>query len=715
MTKANDGLGGLVLEQYDDYDWKKLPQWVREAAEGIGYSKKLWDKDKEPEICENDWEELTESQKESAKRLGYTKQLWDDEDNSSSESSSKEEDDQPLVLDRYEDSDWKDLPQWVREAAEGIGYTKKLWNKDKEPEICRKDWKDLTGSQQEAATTLGYTSSVWDAEGCDSMSICSCEPAATKVQTESPPGVAIRLEDVHKNTKWTIFCVQLYTETEDYQFRMKENMGVSMYANRPFSANEFIFQSPVGPCVHEGLFEMSPGLGGVLPQKRRDFAERFLEWQQSYGKTNRIGAMNEQVTFKMEDFSNPSITPKRHRMLPGPKFCGYDLEIFEHETLIVEFVPPPSNPDHELPPERRFEILHYGEGLVGLSGEEGYDPHKMKRPPTLCGLEARSLEIPGHFSNHASGATSTCYDFVSLGGNGAIDFSSAVSPDDLPDFLRNELDARKKAKETDSYEHLTARRAMELGTELTTDYSRWNWSCADWGYHCKSRKTPVGFFLGSPGGGDRWDWDDLSPKIQRAARILGYTKELWISEEFPSTFHTSWKKLTLQEREAAMDLTGYTEESWDLRSGFEIVDDDDFMPATSPEELDWKELTEFQREAALTCGFTKKKWNKGADVEEGSFFTLRPEVRDAWVVLGQTEATWEEEDDDEPWFECLCGDSECHSSKERGGFRGVKYFTLEEQLQVAMLCEPWVQQQLQWTLYKLEQENRANISDEKKE
>jgi len=32
---------------------------------------------------------------------------------------------------KYEDEDWKDLPDEVKEAAKKLGYTKKMWNGDK--------------------------------------------------------------------------------------------------------------------------------------------------------------------------------------------------------------------------------------------------------------------------------------------------------------------------------------------------------------------------------------------------------------------------------------------------------------------------------------------------------------------------------------------------------------------------------------------------------
>lgn len=67
-------------KEYDDYDWKELPDEIRLAAETLGYTQRLWDKDKDTEISDNDWEELTTEQREAAKKLGYNQQMWDNED-----------------------------------------------------------------------------------------------------------------------------------------------------------------------------------------------------------------------------------------------------------------------------------------------------------------------------------------------------------------------------------------------------------------------------------------------------------------------------------------------------------------------------------------------------------------------------------------------------------------------------------------------------------
>ena len=67
---------------------------------------------------------------------------------------------------KYEDYDWKELPDEVKKAAKFLGYSKKMWNNDAEPPVSDKDWIDLTPEQQEAASVLGYTKETWDDEGC---------------------------------------------------------------------------------------------------------------------------------------------------------------------------------------------------------------------------------------------------------------------------------------------------------------------------------------------------------------------------------------------------------------------------------------------------------------------------------------------------------------------------------------------------------------------
>ena len=180
---------GLVLEHYEDSDWADLPKKVKRHAKGIGYTKKLWTKDKDPKTFEMDWKELNDFQKKSARFLGYNRVSWDDDDSNSSSSSSSSSSsgsssgsssssssssssgsdsghgsNNSLVLDHYEDYDWTELPQWVRKNAKGIGYNRKIWNKDKEPKSFDLDWEDLDGAQKKAAKRLGYNSASWESD-----------------------------------------------------------------------------------------------------------------------------------------------------------------------------------------------------------------------------------------------------------------------------------------------------------------------------------------------------------------------------------------------------------------------------------------------------------------------------------------------------------------------------------------------------------------------
>ena len=75
-----------MSDKYDDYDWDELPKEAMDAAKTLGYTKKMWDADKEPKICDKYWGELKDNEKAAAAVLGYDEKAWDAEDDSSSSS-----------------------------------------------------------------------------------------------------------------------------------------------------------------------------------------------------------------------------------------------------------------------------------------------------------------------------------------------------------------------------------------------------------------------------------------------------------------------------------------------------------------------------------------------------------------------------------------------------------------------------------------------------
>mmetsp|Transcript_5832 Transcript_5832/g.10112 ORF Transcript_5832/g.10112 Transcript_5832/m.10112 type:complete len:89 (-) Transcript_5832:311-577(-) len=84
-----------ITKWYKEW-WKDLPPEKKAAAELLGWTKELWDTDKETDISnENDWDDLTDEQKKAAGEIGYVKETWDRDqdssDSSSSSSSSSEE------------------------------------------------------------------------------------------------------------------------------------------------------------------------------------------------------------------------------------------------------------------------------------------------------------------------------------------------------------------------------------------------------------------------------------------------------------------------------------------------------------------------------------------------------------------------------------------------------------------------------------------------
>ena len=63
------------------------------------------------------------------------------------------------------------------------------------------------------------------------------------------------------------------------------------------------------------------------------------------------------------------------------------------------------------------------------------------------------------------------------------------------------------------------------------------------------------------------DWDELPDTAKKAAEVLGYTKEVWDTDDtVPTTWHATcekeWNELSLEEQVAATTL-GYNQQIWD--------------------------------------------------------------------------------------------------------------------------------------------------------
>ena len=80
------------------------------------------------------------------------------------------------MMSYYETVFWRELPQWVTQSLEILGWNKELWDANddtttntntKTPASETKDWHDLSKLEQDAVRALGYTPALWGSKGRD--------------------------------------------------------------------------------------------------------------------------------------------------------------------------------------------------------------------------------------------------------------------------------------------------------------------------------------------------------------------------------------------------------------------------------------------------------------------------------------------------------------------------------------------------------------------
>lgn len=54
------------------------------------------------------------------------------------------------------------MPEEVQVAAQVLGYTEDIWDKDEEPPSIDKSWDELSPEEQRAAQVIGYDKGKWD-------------------------------------------------------------------------------------------------------------------------------------------------------------------------------------------------------------------------------------------------------------------------------------------------------------------------------------------------------------------------------------------------------------------------------------------------------------------------------------------------------------------------------------------------------------------------
>ena len=126
------------FDKYDDYDWNDLPKTIRENYEILGWNEDNWDgEDPEPASHNKFWDDLTKEEKTVARNLGDNEVKWNGN----------------IVknLDEYDDYDWNDLPKYIRENYEILGWNEDNWDgDDPEPASHNKSWEKLTEKEKTA-------------------------------------------------------------------------------------------------------------------------------------------------------------------------------------------------------------------------------------------------------------------------------------------------------------------------------------------------------------------------------------------------------------------------------------------------------------------------------------------------------------------------------------------------------------------------------------
>jgi len=69
-----------------------------------------------------------------------------------------------LILElRYNEVDWDKLLPDVKTAVETLGFTKEIWDSEKNPSsLNNREWDDLSPEESAAGTVLGYSEDNWE-------------------------------------------------------------------------------------------------------------------------------------------------------------------------------------------------------------------------------------------------------------------------------------------------------------------------------------------------------------------------------------------------------------------------------------------------------------------------------------------------------------------------------------------------------------------------
>ena len=128
----------------------------------------------------------------------------------------------------------------------------------------------------------------------------------------------------------------------------------------------------------------------------------------------------------------------------------------------------------------------------------------------------------------------------------------------------------------------------------------------------------------------------MPPNVQSAAKVLGFTQQIWDENGKTPHFDKDWDDLTTEQQNAAITL-GYKSATW-------CQDFDEFEDELREDysELDWEELPANVQQAAGVLGFTQDAWDNDQRTPnyDKDWTELTQQQQQAAITLGYDRDKW---------------------------------------------------------------------------
>jgi len=428
--------------KYLDTDWDRLPRKIKAAAQTLGYNKKMWESNEEPQSNSKNWAELTPAEQSAASAFGFNRKKWDSNVNGSDTDASSSEE-------GFGNYDWDELPPDAKKAAKILGYNSSAWDGSKKVASSYKAWKDLTDAERDAAKFLSYDRKKWD-----------------KVDDDSVNEMEEGLDDASRSySKSTLSSLLLSSPTDD-QHSYNQSM---LSANRLGS----------DPCYDDMSFDR-------LPPEAQDAAE-CLGWTRSSWNANDRIPTEEKKWNELTDNEKSAC-----------QSLGWSQKLWDDDNGdgSVSVSTAPSRTYGGVVFDDLPQFVKQAAETLGYTSEkwnnDGSIPAEEKDWDQLSSSEQLAANVLGFSEqswNGPAGPQKSAAALLEKETNKSIEFKPGYKYYKIPEWSR--------------LPHEVQHAALILG------HNAQSWESGD--------PSPV----------DAFYWADMSPKLRAAARKLGFHVDSW--------------------------------------------------------------------------------------------------------------------------------------------------------------------------------------------